>query len=192
VPNKLVPFDYDALANYPGQVVAVVTNIRTGKAEYFEIPKYERLWETTIASCSLPVLFPPVKLGNQEYLDGGIADPIPYKKALDEGCDKVVVILTRERGFVKQEEKATNLINRAYRKYPKIVERMKARTDDYNRLLAELMQEEKAGNVFVIAPKETYGVGRTEGDWSKLQPLYQEGIAVAGEQMDALKRYLNS
>lgn len=192
VPNKLVPFDYDALANYPGQVVAVVTNIRTGKAEYFEIPKYERLWETTIASCSLPVLFPPVKLGNQEYLDGGIADPIPYKKALAEGCDKVVVILTRERGYVKQEEKATNLINRAYRKYPKIVERMNARTDDYNRLLAELMQEEKAGNVFVIAPRETYGVGRTEGDWSKLQPLYQEGIEVAGEQMDALKRYLNS
>jgi predicted patatin/cPLA2 family phospholipase len=192
VPNKLVPFDYDALANYPGQVVAVVTNIRTGKAEYFEIPKYERLWETTIASCSLPVLFPPVKLGNQEYLDGGIADPIPYKKALAEGCDKVVVILTRERGYVKQQEKATNLINRAYRKYPKIVERMNARTDDYNRLLAELMQEEKAGNVFVIAPRETYGVGRTEGDWSKLQPLYQEGIEVAGEQMDALKRYLNS
>ena len=65
VANKLVPFDYDALAEYPGKVVAVVTNVRTGEPEYKELPPYERKWETTIASCSLPVLFPPVQLGEE-------------------------------------------------------------------------------------------------------------------------------
>lgn len=190
IPNKLVPFDYDALANYPGQVVAVVTNIETGEAEYFEIPKYEKHWETTIASCSLPVLFQPVKLGESYYLDGGIADPIPYKKAFAEGCDKVIVILTRERNYIKGDEKALKIINRVCRKYPKIVERLNNRSEDYNRISRELLEEEKRGNLFIIAPKDTYGVGRTEGDWKKLQPLYQEGIDMAKEQMEALKDYL--
>lgn len=190
VPNRLVPFDYDALANYPGQVVAVVTNIETGEAEYFEIPEYEKHWETTIASCSLPVLFQPVKLGDNYYLDGGIADPIPYKKAFEEGCDKVIVILTREKNYVKGDEKALKIINRVCRKYPKIVERLNNRSEDYNRISRELLEEEKEGNLFVIAPKDTYGVGRTEGDWKKMQPLYQEGIDTAREQMEALKAYL--
>lgn len=192
VPNKLVPYDYDALANYPGRVVAVVTNVLTGEAEYFDIPKYERHWETTIASCSLPVLFQPVKLGDNYYLDGGIADPIPYKKAFAEGCDKVIVLLTRERDYVKGDEKAMKIINRVCRKYPKIVEKLNNRTADYNRLSKELLEEEKKGNLFIIAPDDTYGVGRTEGDWHKLQPLYQQGIDIAREQMENIKKYLYS
>ena len=192
VPNKLVPFDYDALANYPGQVVAVATNINTGEAEYFEIPKNEKHWETTIASCSLPVLFPPVKLGEDYYLDGGIADPIPYKKAFAEGCDKVIVIVTRERDYIKGQEKGMKIINRVCRNYPKIVELLNHRAENYNRLSKELLEEEKKGNLFIFAPRDTYGVGRTEGNWKKLQPLYQEGIDVAKEQLDALKAYLNA
>lgn len=190
VPNKLVPYDYDALADYPGKVVAVVTNIETGEAEYFDIPPYEKQWETTIASCSLPVLFPPVKLGDNYYLDGGLADPVPYKRAMAEGCDKIIVILTREREYIKEREKGTGIVNFSYRKYPKIVECMNRRTDAYNRLTRELLEEEKKGNIFLIAPRDTYGVGRTEGDWNLLSKLYQEGIDVAQEQMEALKTYL--
>lgn len=192
VPNKLVPFDYDALANYPGQVVAVVTNIVTGEAEYFELPEYERHWETTIASCSLPVLFPPVKLGEHYYLDGGIADPVPYKKAFAEGCDKVIVILTRPRDYVKGKETGLRIVNCAYRKYPNIVNRLKHRAEDYNRMSEELLKEEEKGNLFIFAPDNTFGVGRTEGNWSKLGKLYQEGIDQATKHMSALKDYLKA
>lgn len=190
VPNKLVPFDYDALAHYPGRVVAVVTNIRNGKAEYFDIPPYEKHWETTIASCSIPVLFPPVKLGKNYYLDGGLADPVPYKKAREEGCDKIIVILTRQREYIKERERGTAMVNYIYHKYPKIVECMKRRSESYNRLTEELLKEEKKGNIFLIAPRDTYGVSRTEGDWNLLGKLYQEGIDVARGQMAALREYL--
>lgn len=193
VPNRLVPYDYEALANYPGRVVSTVTNIETGEAEYFDIPPYERLWETTIASCSLPVLFPPVKLGEHYYLDGGLSDPVPYKQAIKEGCDKVIVILTRELDYIKTErDRGSAIVNMVYRKYPKIVDRMRRRMADYNRLKEELLSEEKKGTVFLIAPRDTYGVSLTEGDWNLLEKLYQEGIDVAHEQMDALKDYLDS
>ncbi len=190
IPNHLVPYDYKALAEYPGKVVAVVTNIATGEAEYKEIPPYETLWETTIASCSLPVLFQPVKLGNDYYMDGGIADSIPYRQAIKEGCDKIIVILTREREYEKGAEKSQKLINHLCRKYPKIVERMNHRAEEYNACCKELFELEKQGKVFVITPENTFGVERTEGDWKRLEPLYQEGIRVAKKQMPALKKYL--
>jgi len=190
VPNRLVPYDYEALANYPGRVVAVVTNIATGEAEYFDIPPYETHWETTIASCSLPVLFPPVQLNGNYYLDGGLADPVPYRKAMQEGCDRIVVILTRERDYVKEKESGTAVVNFAYRKYPRITELMKQRADSYNKLTEDLLEEERRGNIFLIAPRETFGVGRTEGKWELLKKLYQEGIDVAREQMEALKEYI--
>ncbi len=190
IPNKLVPFDYDALDAFPGPVLSTVTNIETGEAEYLQVPPHETLWETSIASCSLPVLFPPVEIGGNRYLDGGLADSVPYKKALADGCDRVLVILTRERGYQKGRETGTGIIKFAYRKYPNLVARMEDRAERYNRMSEELFEEEEKGNVFVIAPRQTFGVGRTEGDWKKLEPLYREGIDVMRERMDELKAYL--
>ncbi len=190
IPNRLVPFDYEALAAFPGPVLSVVTNVRTGKAEYLQVPPYETHWETTIASCSLPVLFPPVKLGRSYYLDGGLADPVPFEKALADGCDRVIVILTRERDYVKGRERGTAIVDFVYQKYPKIVECMKNRTESYNETTKRLFAAEKRGDVFVITPRDTFQVGRTEGDWVKLEPLYQEGIDVMRERMEELREYL--
>lgn len=192
IPNKLLPFDYGAFEKYPGIVEAVVTNIHSGKAEYLEVPRGAQMRDTLVASCSLPVLFQPVKVGKHYYLDGGIADSIPYQHALDEGCDKVVVVLTRERGYVKKPEKAEKLTNHLYKKYPKIVEDIERRAERYNASMEGLKKLEEKGEVFVIAPKTTYGVGRTETDVVKLRRLYDEGFEIAKNQMEALRRYLAS
>ena len=190
IPNSLVPFDYEALANYHGRVVAAVTNAETGDPEYIDIPPYEIHWETAIASCSIPVLFPPVKIGDSYYFDGGISDSVPYRQALAEGCDKVIVILTRERSYVKGKEKGGNIVNALCGKYPKIKERLKNRPEEYNKLSLDMMEAEKNGEIFVIAPDDTFGVGRLEGDWAKLEPLYLEGIKQGKERMEELKEYL--
>ncbi len=190
VPNRLLPFDYDSFAAYPGKVEAAVTNIHSGKAHYVEVPRGKDMRDTLVASCALPVLFQPVKLGNHYYLDGGIADSIPYEHALKEGCDKLIVVLTRERGYVKKKERAVSFTNHLYRRYPKIVEDMELRPERYNDSMKKLMELEKEGKVFVIAPETTYGVGRTETDTKKLRQLYDEGARIAKEQMQALRNYL--
>lgn len=190
IPNKLVPFDYKAFAAYPGKAVAVVTNIHTGKAEYLEVPRRDDKFEVLAASCALPVLFQPVKVGNHYYLDGGLADSIPYKQAIKEGCDKNIVILTRERGYVKKPERVGNLSRKLYKRYPRIAEDLKNRPEQYNRCLKELFEAEQRGEVFVIAPKTTMGVGRTESSAERLTALYEEGYRQAQEQMRELKQYL--
>ena len=125
------------------------------------------------------------------YLDGGLADSVPYEHAMEMGCEKLVVVLTRERGYVKTQEKAAGVMNRLYQRYPKIVEDMKLRAERYNASMEKLMQLEKEEKVFVIAPESTYGVGRTETDTIKLRRLYDEGYRIATEQTDALRAYLN-
>lgn len=189
VPNKLLPFDYEAFAAYPGEVEAVVTNIKTGRAEYLPVPRDDKEFRVVVASCALPALFQPVKVGNRYYLDGGVADSVPYKRALKKGCDKVIVILTRERDYVKKTEKSIHTISKLYRHYPRIVERLKRRAEDYNQCMKELYQAEKEGKVFVIAPESTLGVGRTEASPKKLLALYEEGYYQAKENMHALQLY---
>lgn len=190
IPNELLPFDYDAFGKFPGEVEAAVTNIHTGKAEYLAVPRGKDMRDTIVASCSLPVLFPPVKVGKRYYLDGGIADSIPYDHALKKGCDKLVVVLTRERGYVKTTEKATKVTDHLYKRYPKIVEDLNLRAERYNESMKGLKELENAGRVFVIAPESTYGIGRTETDTVKLRRLYEEGYRIAEEQMTALRQYL--
>lgn len=190
IPNKLETFDYEAFEAFPGKVVACVTNIHTGKPEYLEVPRRDDKFDVLVASCALPILFQPVKVGRHYYLDGGLSDSIPYQQAIKEGCDKNIVVLTRERGYVKKPERAGDISRKLYKKYPKIAEDLKSRPEKYNACMAELMEKEKSGEIFVIAPESTYGIGRTESDPEKLTKLYEEGYQQAKKQMPELKRYL--
>ena len=192
LPNKRLPFDYDTFAAFQGKVEAVVSNIHTGKAEYLEVPRGREMEDTLVASCSLPILFPPVKVGRHYYLDGGITDSVPYRHAMEVGCDKIIVVLTRERGYVKKEERTGRIVNRLYKKYPKLVEAMENRPKYYNQQMKELMELEKQGKIFVIAPEDTFGVRRTESDPERLRQLYDAGYRMAGEQMQALRDYLKN
>ena len=191
IPNKLEAFDYDAFEAYPGKVEACVTNIHTGKAEYLEVPRRDDKFDVLVASCALPVLFQPVKVGKHYYLDGGLSDSIPYKHAMEEGCDKNIVILTRERGYVKKAERSGDISRKLYKKYPNLAEALKNRPEQYNASLKELMEREKAGEIFVIAPEDTHGMGRLESNPDKLTRLYWDGYQQAKKQMEDLKKYLN-
>ena len=73
IPNKLLPFDYEAFKAFNGEAEAVVTNIRSGQAEYLPVPRDDKDFSLIVASCSLPILFQPVKIGRHYYLDGGVS-----------------------------------------------------------------------------------------------------------------------
>lgn len=94
IPNELLPFDYETFAAYPGTAEAVVTNLNTGRAEYLEVPRKDEHFLLLQATCAIPLMFPVIHLDGQPYLDGGCADAIPWRHALEAGCDRVVVILS--------------------------------------------------------------------------------------------------
>ena len=83
IPNELIPFDYDTFAAYPGEVEAVVTNMDTGKAEYFPVERRDDRFKLLQATCALPFLFPVFDIQGKPCMDGGAADSIPYERALE-------------------------------------------------------------------------------------------------------------
>ncbi len=174
IPNELVPYDYDAFAAYPGTVEAVVTNLETGKAEYLPVPRDDRSNTVLRATCAIPLMFPPIEVDGQWYFDGGCADPIPWRRAFEAGCDRVVVILTRERDYRKRG--GGNLaVELAYRRHTAFVDTMRHRTEHYNTCREELFQLEAQGKLLVIAPEDTLGCSRTERNLKVIRALWQEG-----------------
>lgn len=175
LPQELLPFDYDTFVAYPGTVEAVATNVETGEAEYLEVPRLQVPNLALEASCAIPLMFPVIKIDGKPYLDGGCADPIPWQRAFDAGCDRVVVVLTRERNYRKEADSTLSVVEKAFRKYPAFVETMHRRIDRYNESRTELFRLEAEGKVLVIAPEDTLGCSRTEKDPEVLRGLWQEG-----------------
>ena len=190
VPNKELPMDWEAFENFKGEIISTVTNIENGQAEYLSVPRDDRKNMTLRASCALPLLFPEIEINGKKYLDGGIADSIPYKQAIKAGCDKNIIILTRPRDYIKTDEPAMKLAIKRYRKYPEFCEAMLTRAKRYNECVAEIKKLQSEGKVFVFTPKTTFNVGRTEGDSEKLKRLYMHGYNHAKWAMDDLKKYL--
>lgn len=190
IPNELIPFDYDTFAAYPGEVEAVVTNLNTGKADYLPVPRQDRESLLLQATCAMPLLFPIYRINGQPYLDGGAADSIPWRRALDQGCERVVVVLTRPREYRRKPDQMIRLIRKQYHEYPKFVQAMETRAQRYNESREQLFALEREGKVLVIAPESTLGVGRIERDTEKLRLLWAEGYQMTVERMDEIKDYL--
>lgn len=189
IPNQLVPFDYDAFQAFPGEVEAVVTNLNTGRADYLSVPRKDKKSVVLQATCAMPLLFPVFTINGQPYLDGGIGDAIPWRRALDQ-CDRVIVILTRPRNYRRKPDHMMNLIRKRYRNYPEFVSAMEHRAEIYNQDREALFQAERAGRLLVIAPESTLGVARTERDTKKLRLLWAAGYQMAADRMDEIRDYL--
>lgn len=190
IPNHVLPFDFAAFAAFPGDVVATVTNVETGLPEYIKIAPDDHEMLALRASCALPLMFPIIKIDGKSYLDGGITMPVPVSQALVQGCDKVIVVLTRERGYQKRPEKTLKLAMRVYRRYPAFVKALQVRHEIYNQNLKQLSELEAAGRVFVIAPDSMQGIKRTESDSHVLEDLYLQGYQHFQAVLPDLKEYL--
>ncbi|MBR2916513.1 MAG: patatin family protein [Clostridia bacterium] len=190
IPNKEVFFDFDAFSKFPGDVIATVTNLKTGQVEYMPVPAEDRNFTVLRASCALPIMFKPIPIGNEKYLDGGIGDPIPYKRALEDGCDKIIVILTREEGYIKEKDGSENFVKVIYKKHPELVKTLLDRPKIYNDSVTELEKLQKEGKALVIRPEKIQGVERTESNPEILESLYQQGITVGSKKIKEILEFI--
>jgi len=189
IPTDLLPFDYDTFDAYPGEIEAVVTNLATGQAEYLPVSRRDCPNQLLIASCAIPLMFPAIEIGGQTYYDGGCADAIPWKRAFEVGCDRVVVVLTQPRAFRKEPSSTQKLLEKQFRKYPEFLAVMRTRAERYNACREELFALEAEGTVLVIAPEDTLGCSRTERDPEILRALWQQGYFSGRRNADRIRSF---
>jgi predicted patatin/cPLA2 family phospholipase len=193
MPIDIVPFDYKGFHQSTSRLNVVVTNVETGSAEYKELhtdsPEVFRDWLT--ATSSLPFIAKPKAIDGKLYMDGGLSDSIPIGKALADGNQRAVVVLTRPRGYRKKPMKNELMMRLFYRKYPRLVDSMKARAHQYNQTLDQLERLEGEGTVFVIRPEEAISVSRLENNPQNLKAVYDLSVRQMEHCLPRLRQWLD-
>ncbi len=176
----LNPLDYEQMKKYNGEIRVVATDAVTGKPHYFDINDMSQDDYTVLmASSCLPVICPPVQIGDGVYYDGGLSDPIPFEKAFSDGCDKLVIILTKP--IAPLEKSTRDLVGAMVldKKYPNFAKAMREHNELYNRSVEQALELERDGKVVIICPDDVLGVSTLTKDKEKLDALYKKGYADA-------------
>lgn len=189
-PNKYFPFDFDAYFKSEVYDEYCCTNCLTGEAEFFhERQSKKRLMEIGKASCTMPGAAPAVLLEGTPYLDGGLSDSIPIQRAFDMGCEKLVVVQTRNPDFRMTLGRSVKLMGKMYQQYPMVEKLLLRRPQTYNKRLAEIRRLEKEGKILSFRP-EIPVVGRMETDYHKLMQFYLHGYRHAQQRQKELEDFL--
>ena len=184
-PDRILPYNYKAYAENPNRFEMVTTDCLTGRACYWE-EKYDegRIIDIVKASSSLPYACPIIPVDGRPMLDGGIVDSIPLLRAFEQGCEKCVVVLTRNRGYRKSVGKVY-VPKFIYKEYPRLRVALRNRNKLYNAQLELVERLEDEGKIVVIRPEQPIVVGRMETNVKKLTDLYNQGYACAKKVMES-------
>lgn len=190
IPFKLDPMDCETYRSNHTEFHAVITNLLNGEAEYKSIfdLENEECMEYLRASGSLPFCSKPVVVNGVPYLDGGVADSIPLKKYVDEGFDKIIVVLTRPNGYRKNG--GIHGAGAFYKKYPDFVKTVSSRNKVYNEQCEYVEKLENEGKIVVLRPSEAVDISRTEKDRATLRKMYDLGVKDAKDKLEEIKKYL--
>ncbi|MFI6638505.1 patatin-like phospholipase family protein [Streptomyces sp. NPDC050504] len=72
----------------------VAASVERAAARYFDSGP---LVPAVLASCAIPGLWPPVRIGGEHYVDGGIVETTPVGRAVAYGASTVYVLRMRQR-----------------------------------------------------------------------------------------------
>ena len=183
------PVDYEAFAANPTGFTVIACNAEDGSTKYFDKSdvSYDN-FDIMKASSAVTVACEPYVNDGVPYYDGGIADPVRVQKALDDGYDRVVVILTRLKDVLREQKKDIGPAAILRRSHPTAAERLLNRSRTYNDEVALAKEYEKDGRVLILAPESLYGLNTLSKSYEGLERMYRAGYAAA----EAIPAFLNS
>lgn len=188
-----VPLDRKAFKENPCDFTATTTSCLTGETLYFNKNTCKNIYTAVKAGSSMPLLSPIINVEGTPCLDGGISCAVPYQKAIDENYDKIVVILTRQHGFLKPQTSnmLAKLYLRKYHEYPEFVKTLIDTPRMYERQMREIDRLEKDGRILVIRPEKPITISRMEKDATKLISLYEDGRDIAFKKLSAIESFIS-
>lgn len=194
IPNVERPFDYDEFYKSPTKFHVGTTDCFTGETVYYEKNEIVGSFNEILrASSSLPMLAPPIKFDGRYLLDGGISDPVPIQKSIEDGNDKHVIVLTQSEGYQKTAaSRGMWYFERKYKDFPGLIDVVQNRYRIYNDTLKYIHQLEREGKAFVFRPEDLRGVTRLERKRDRLESLYNHGYDMGKNRLAELEHFLST
>lgn len=187
--RELLPFDYKAFFNSPVNLKVGATDLKTGKAVFFNKAELDEDLTAVRASSSLPFLSNIVSYRGYELLDGGCAMPIPLERSILDGNKLNVVVLTRDISYRKSSrpEFPRSVLRVKYGDYPNFVDTMLKRPDVYNNELDVCGKQEAEGSAVVIRPSSPIITSRYEKDPEQLRLIYEMGLCDCEKKLEEIR-----
>jgi len=93
---------FENLGSSGVQLRVGATSIRERRLRWFESwASREAFFDTLIASNYLPGVYgAPIRIDGRYYADGGFVDNVPYEAALEQGCERALVVVPDWRGRI--------------------------------------------------------------------------------------------
>ena len=144
-------------------LISPATDLDHGRSMHFH---KGNIAERVAASCCMPVLFTPVKIGNTHYVDGGLLMNLPVSTIRNE-CEKVVAVNVSP---LMAEKYKMNIVSIAMRSY-----HFMFRANTF---------PERDNCDLLIEPYNLEGYSNTELE--KAEEIFEQGYNTASEVLDQL------
>ena len=158
-------------------IVIPAVNISTGEEYIFtsiKSNKKNHIWAIDIgkavrASCSLPVIYEPMKYKDKLFLDGGLLDNIPAKAVRELGADKVIAVKF-ESNKIDNESNAIDII-------VKVTDMMSEKISD---------EDLESSDYTITVPTDGAGIL----DVSKIDYCFKSGYETTKKQIEEIMKIL--
>ena len=140
----------------------------------------------------LTVYNDPANLFVADFVGNPTMNFIPASaQALEEGWEKILVILTRKSDYRKKYRHFYMLMIRLlYHRYPAFVRTVAGRAQKYNQCLKNIEEMEKQGKALVLRPSKL-AISNNESDVGVLMDYYQHGYEEAMGREEEIWDFLN-
>lgn len=194
LPDQALPFPWDRFQANPAHLRLGAFDAESGEPVWWgrdDVRQMADLMVRVRASSTMPVLMPPVQLDGRTYVDGALGPDggIPLSAAEDAGFEKFLVVLTRERGYVKDPERFPRFYLRHFRRHPAIAQALITRWQRYNATRERLFDLERRGRAYLFVP-ETMPVANGEKDVARLAASHELGLTQARRELPAIREFL--
>ncbi len=187
-----LPFDFDAFSKNEAECVVGAFLRYEGDMVYWHKNDMSTMEDLSIrvrASSSVPYLMPETEIDGKIYVDGGLGVGIPLGIAMEDGYDRFVIVLTRERGFRLDPIPQLRLMNRVLDRHPAERAALMTRHLRYNQLLDTVEQLEGEGRAYVFYPQHI-DLSMIDRDREKLLSQYLAGHEQATRELPRLRAFL--
>jgi predicted patatin/cPLA2 family phospholipase len=116
---------------------------------------------------------------------------ITYFKQIRLSHNIIVIVLTRNHGYRKEQSKANRITYKIYKnKYPKLAEVLRNRHIKYNEQLDYCKELESQGKAIIITPTISMDIKRFERDKNKLKAIYENGYELIINNKERILNYI--
>lgn len=172
-PNRF-GLDVAALRRAPYPVRVTLTDADTGETLYPDLRGDPDPLALLHATSALPLVSEsPVRWQGRRVLDGGLTDPVPLARAIEDGHKEIVLLANRPPGARRPEPDI--VVRLLARLLPAMETHARMHHEYHNRAMALAMSPPPGVRVRVVRPASDTGITRLSRDVKQLRRVIERG-----------------